>query len=325
MMSRTFSEVEPRLVRDHLHVGIELGDRDLRRLDLRHADPIGGVQDLPLQVRRIDRVVVDEADRPDAGGGQVEPGRRAEATGAQAQHLRPQQLGLPFFADLGQHRVARVAQRLLRRHHERPVELQTLALPGREPARHRLDVAVAEVGQRPGRQRRPRATRAVKDDLRRALGHLVLDALLEEPARDPARARDVPLGPLVLLTNVDQDGPRAVAVAGLALEPFDRLADPCHVGLADPCLHVLEVLAKTHGPLSFHISVLLTSSDYTRCPLSLNRYTQGGERPVFSRDCARRQAPALTKVEAPSDQKQKARPTRSRPGLRSAPYRRPCD
>ena len=65
-----------------------------RRLGLRHPDPLGVVDHLALQVGGVDDVVVDEADRADAGGGEVERRRRAEAAGAEQQHLRVEQLQL---------------------------------------------------------------------------------------------------------------------------------------------------------------------------------------------------------------------------------------
>ena len=54
-----------------------------RRLHLGHSDAIGGVDDLALQVRWVDHVVVDEADGADARRRQVEPDRRARAAGAE--------------------------------------------------------------------------------------------------------------------------------------------------------------------------------------------------------------------------------------------------
>ena len=60
---------------DDVHVGVERGERLLGRVDLAVADAIHVVQDLALQVRLVDDVHVDDADRADAGGGQVERGR----------------------------------------------------------------------------------------------------------------------------------------------------------------------------------------------------------------------------------------------------------
>src|SRR5262249_32965037 len=104
----------------------------------------------------------------------------------------------------------------------------------------------AQLGERPRRQRRPRPTRAVDDEVGRLLRHLILDALLEEPARDPAGAGDVALGPLVLLAHVDDDRAGPVAVARLSAPPRDDLLHPVAGGLADLRLDVLEVCRKAH-------------------------------------------------------------------------------
>ncbi len=86
---------------------------DLGGVDLRHADAVVRVGHLALEVREVDHVVVDEPDRADAGRGQVERRRRAEAAGAEQQHLRVEQLELALEADLGHEDVARVALALL--------------------------------------------------------------------------------------------------------------------------------------------------------------------------------------------------------------------
>ncbi len=54
-------------------------------------------------------VVIDHAERADAGGGEIEQHRRAQAAGADHQHARGLELGLPRAADLAQHDVARIA------------------------------------------------------------------------------------------------------------------------------------------------------------------------------------------------------------------------
>ena len=56
------------------------------RVQLGPADVGGAVNDLPLQVAEIDHVEIDEADAADAGRGEVEAERRAEAAGADEQH-----------------------------------------------------------------------------------------------------------------------------------------------------------------------------------------------------------------------------------------------
>ena len=140
MISRMLLGVEADAVLDHVDVGVERFDEEARRLGLRHPDPLGVVDHLALQVGGVDDVVVDEADRADPGRGEVERGRRAEAAGAEQQHLRVQQLQLAVDADLGQQRVARVALALLGGHAGGGDDRQPLLLPGEDAARHRGDV-----------------------------------------------------------------------------------------------------------------------------------------------------------------------------------------
>ena len=105
-----------------------------RRLDLALADPVGGVDDLALEVADVDDVEVDDADRPDARRGEVERGRRAEAAGADEQRLRAEELGLAVRADLGDQQVAAVALLLLGGQDDRRLEVEPGALPGLEAA-----------------------------------------------------------------------------------------------------------------------------------------------------------------------------------------------
>ena len=93
--------------------GFSADERLLRRVDLAVADPVEVVEDLALQVRRVDLVHVDDADRADTGGGEVQRGRRAETAGAEQQDLRVEQLDLALDADLGQEQVAHVAGALV--------------------------------------------------------------------------------------------------------------------------------------------------------------------------------------------------------------------
>ena len=71
------------------------------------------MEDLALQVRRVDDVHVDDAERADAGGREVQRGGGAEAAGAEEEHLRLEQLLLARLADLGEEDVALVAVALL--------------------------------------------------------------------------------------------------------------------------------------------------------------------------------------------------------------------
>ena len=91
-------------------VRVERLDRPPRRVDLRLAEALGRVDDLALEVRVVDDVGVDDAERPDAGGGEVERRGRAEAAGPDQQDARLEQPLLALLADLGDEQVARVAR-----------------------------------------------------------------------------------------------------------------------------------------------------------------------------------------------------------------------
>ena len=71
------------------------------------------MDDLALQVRKAHRIVVDDADRADAGGGEIERDRAAEPARADDQHARRLEALLAGAADLGEHDVAGVTLNLL--------------------------------------------------------------------------------------------------------------------------------------------------------------------------------------------------------------------
>ncbi len=97
---------------DDPDVRIDLGERRPRALHLRPADGGGGVDDLPLQVGEIDRVVVDDADGADTRRRQIEKERRAETAGADDEDAARQQLRLPRPADLIEENVPGVTVNL---------------------------------------------------------------------------------------------------------------------------------------------------------------------------------------------------------------------
>ena len=103
------------------------------------------MRDLPLQVRLVDDVRVDDAERADAGGGEVERGGRAEASCADQQDAGVEQLQLPLLADLGDQDVARVAGALLGRERARQHDFAAVSLPVGDPADQRVHVLVAEL------------------------------------------------------------------------------------------------------------------------------------------------------------------------------------
>ena len=71
------------------------------------------MDDLALQVGLVHGVELDDAERADAGGGQVEQRRAAEPTGPDHQHPRVLQSLLPDHADVGDDQVPAVATNLV--------------------------------------------------------------------------------------------------------------------------------------------------------------------------------------------------------------------
>jgi hypothetical protein len=94
-------------------LGIERVRRKRGALGLGHADLRGRVGDLPVQVGELDPIVIDDAERADAGGRQIQRERRAETAGADQEDTGLEQLRLAGAADLGQHDVPGVAKHLL--------------------------------------------------------------------------------------------------------------------------------------------------------------------------------------------------------------------
>ena len=105
--------VEPLRVHHDLDQRVDLGDRLLRRLRLRPADVGLAVDDLALQVRLVDLVELDDADRPDACRGEVHQRRAAEAAGTDHQHLGVLEPLLPGHPDVGDDQVPAVAPHLV--------------------------------------------------------------------------------------------------------------------------------------------------------------------------------------------------------------------
>ena len=122
---------------------------------LGRADPVRGVQHLPLQVGEFHDVAVHDAEFADARRGQVERGRRAQAAGPDAQDPRLAEPLLALEADLRQANVPRIALQLRaaqgaggRRHPG-----QAGGLPGQEAAGQglRLDAVRAQARDRQSR------------------------------------------------------------------------------------------------------------------------------------------------------------------------------
>ena len=94
-------------------VGVECLQPGARRGHLLRSHRARVVQHLSLQVGGVHPVVVDDADAPDPGGGQVERRRRAESSCTDEQHRGLPEALLPCLSDLGQEDVPAVAPQLV--------------------------------------------------------------------------------------------------------------------------------------------------------------------------------------------------------------------
>ena len=106
------------------------------------------MDDLALEVGLVDDVRVDDAERADSGGGEVERRGRAEPARADEQDACVEEALLALLADLRDQQVPAVARALLGREDARDRHLEAVALPVGEPAGEVDDVQVAELLQR---------------------------------------------------------------------------------------------------------------------------------------------------------------------------------
>ena len=97
----------------HGHVGIDLQDAVARALGLGATDIALAVDDLTLQVALVHGVELDDAERADARGGEVEKGGAPEPSRPDAQHPGILQPLLAGHADVGDDEVAAVAPHLV--------------------------------------------------------------------------------------------------------------------------------------------------------------------------------------------------------------------
>src|SRR5215207_6422979 len=71
------------------------------------------VQNLPLEIREIHDIAINEPDRAHAGGSEIQRGRGAQPSGADEKNLRLGDLLLSFAADLRQENMPAVPVYLL--------------------------------------------------------------------------------------------------------------------------------------------------------------------------------------------------------------------
>src|SRR5262249_13793720 len=152
---------EPLAVLDDLHVGVERLDRRARALGLRRAEAVRRVEDLALEVRLVDDVVVDDPERADPRGGEVDRGRTAEAARADAEDLCAEELRLALLADLGDREVTKVAPALRLGERGRRDERQARLLPAVEALDQRRHALVAQGPERLRGEERADAAGAV--------------------------------------------------------------------------------------------------------------------------------------------------------------------
>ena len=100
--------------KNDLDVGVERMDALGSDFDLRAADVGGRVQDLPLQVRRVHDIVVDEHQASHSRRSEVERRRAAETPGPDQDDRGVQQPGLPFDTELRQTEMSPVTIELIR-------------------------------------------------------------------------------------------------------------------------------------------------------------------------------------------------------------------
>ena len=99
--------------RNHMAFGVDLAQRALARRSLCHANGIGAMQDLALQVGQVDRVAIGQYQGANARRGQVIGRGRTQAAGTDDQRAGIDDVVLALDADLRQQDVATVAQQLV--------------------------------------------------------------------------------------------------------------------------------------------------------------------------------------------------------------------
>src|SRR5690606_29290935 len=116
------------------------------------------------------------------------------------------------------------------------LDLVAAVLPQGVAAGHRLDVGVAEIGERLGGERGARAGGAVEDDALVAIADGAFDARLEVAARDVRGAGQMAGVPLLGLADVDERDPLVQELAILR-----------GIDLGDLLLDLADVLGAAEG------------------------------------------------------------------------------
>jgi len=76
------------LIQFDLDLRIDVAEPVVGRFQFAAANVLCSMKYLPLKIRKIDVVEIDNADCPDAGGREIKRSRRSESAGADAQNAR---------------------------------------------------------------------------------------------------------------------------------------------------------------------------------------------------------------------------------------------
>ena len=93
-------------------VGVRVAQTVARRIQFFATDVLRPMQDLSLEIAKIDIVKIDQTKFADAGSGKIKRGRGTEPARADAQNARSVQTLLSFRADFRHDHVARITQLL---------------------------------------------------------------------------------------------------------------------------------------------------------------------------------------------------------------------
>ena len=111
---------ETRGHRLHPHMRIHLAQRRLGRFHFGPANIARSMQNLPVQIRQLHFVRIDDAQSPHPRRRQIKRRRRSQTAGPNQEHARRPQLLLPGQTELRQRHLPRIPLQFLRRKHATP-------------------------------------------------------------------------------------------------------------------------------------------------------------------------------------------------------------
>ena len=103
---------EPAIVQFDVDIWVRIVQTFSRRFQFAAANVFRAVQNLTVQVRKIDIVRIDQSNRADSGRREIKRSGGTESAGANAQNARRFQSTLSLDADLRENEMARIAREL---------------------------------------------------------------------------------------------------------------------------------------------------------------------------------------------------------------------